>query len=319
MFELVFLGTSASAPSIYRGLTAQLIIAGEHRFLLDCGEGTQRQILQSGMGFKRLNKVLLTHGHLDHILGLGGLISTLTRWENLDGIDIYAGDGTLERVRNLLYGVVFLGQTPPIPLTLNSLTPGIFFEDKAFTLTAFPVVHQGPGNYGFVFQEKTRRPFLAEKADEMGVPFGPVRSRLVAGEPITLADGRIIDPEEVLGPPIPGVKLVYVGDCGNPEPLREVAAGADCIVMESTYVDAESNLARQFGHLTAGTAARFAKQVGAKALILNHISRRNREYELRQEAQSFFPDTFIARDFDHFIVAKGKPLMKEIVQATEEA
>ncbi|HLA44309.1 MAG TPA: MBL fold metallo-hydrolase, partial [Aggregatilineales bacterium] len=89
MFEIIFLGTSASAPTIHRGLTSQMVIAGEHRFLIDCGEGTQRQILKSGLGFKRLDKVLLTHAHLDHILGLGGLISTLTRWENLDEIDIW--------------------------------------------------------------------------------------------------------------------------------------------------------------------------------------------------------------------------------------
>ena len=91
MFEIVFLGTSASAPSIHRGLPAQAVLAGEHRFLIDCGEGTQRQILRSGIGFKRLSNILLTHAHLDHILGLGGLLSTFARWENIEKVDIYGG------------------------------------------------------------------------------------------------------------------------------------------------------------------------------------------------------------------------------------
>ena len=88
MFEVVFLGTSASTPSAYRGLSAHMILHRQYRFLIDCGEGTQRQILKSGLGFKKLDKILLTHGHLDHVLGLGGLISTLARWEDMDGIEL---------------------------------------------------------------------------------------------------------------------------------------------------------------------------------------------------------------------------------------
>src|SRR5512135_2859794 len=106
MFELVFLGTSASAPSIHRGLSAQVVMHDEYRFLIDCGEGTQRQILQSGLGFKRLTRILLTHGHLDHILGLAGLLSTFMRWETIEALEIFGGRSALERVHDLLYGVV---------------------------------------------------------------------------------------------------------------------------------------------------------------------------------------------------------------------
>ncbi len=310
MFEIAFLGTSAAAPTIYRGLAAQMILANEYRFLLDCGEGTQRQILQSGLGFKRLDKVLLTHSHLDHILGLGGLVSTLARWEGLPQIDIWGGEATLGRVYNLLYEVVFLGHRPDLPLLMHPLQPGLFFEDKKFTVSAFPVQHQGPDNFGFVFQERARRPFLADKADALGVPFGPVRGQLVAGESITLDNGRIIQPDDVLGEEIPGAKLVHVGDCGNPDNLRKVVQGADCLVMEATYLDEEADLARQFGHMTAGGSARFAQEVGARALILTHISRRSREYELRQEARAYFPETIIARDFDHFVISKHSPISR---------
>ena len=109
MFEFVFLGTSASAPSVHRGLSAHIVMHREHRFLIDCGEGTQRQILRSGLGFKRLEKILITHGHLDHILGLGGLLSTLTRWEAIEHVEIWAGRAALRRIRDLVFGLVFPG------------------------------------------------------------------------------------------------------------------------------------------------------------------------------------------------------------------
>lgn len=318
MFEIVFLGTSAAAPTIHRGLTAQMVLAGEHRFLVDCGEGTQRQLLRSGLGFKRLTKILLTHAHLDHILGLGGLISTLTRWEELPCIDIWASEPTLERVDNLIHKVVFLGQRSPIPITFHPLQEGVFFEDKKFTISAFPVRHQGGGNFGFCFQEKPHRPFLAERAAALGVPNTAVRARLVAGERITLDDGRVIEPDDVLGEEQAGVKVVHIGDCGNIDNLKKTAANADCLVIEATYLDDEQDLAQQYGHMTAGSAARFAREVGVKTLILNHVSRRSREYEIRQEAQTYFPETYVARDFDHFAVAKNKSVVKMIAQSQEE-
>src|SRR6185295_14045276 len=135
MFDVIFLGTSASAPSIHRGLPAQAVIAGEYRFLVDCGEGTQRQILQSGIGFKQLNRILLTHGHLDHILGLGGLMSTFMRWEAIDELEIFGGKNTLERVRTLINDVVLRGAKPPMPLHFREIGAGKFFEADDFSIT----------------------------------------------------------------------------------------------------------------------------------------------------------------------------------------
>jgi len=304
LFEILFLGTSASAPSAKRGLSAQIVSHNEYRFLVDCGEGTQRQILQSGVGFKRLTRVLLTHGHLDHILGLGGLMSTFLRWEAIEELEIYGGRQTLDRVHDLLYGVVLRGNQPPMPLRLLEIKPGVIFETDDFTVTAFPVTHRGPDCLGYAFEAKARRPFLSAKADELGVPFGPERSRLVAGETITLADGKRVTPDDVLGPLERGTKLVVVGDTGRTDNLVEVARDADALVIESTYLDKEADMATEFSHLTARMAADLATKAGVKKLILTHLSRRYREKDVLTEAQALFPAVSVARDFDVYQVKR---------------
>jgi len=304
LFEILFLGTSASAPSAKRGLSGQVVSHNEYRFLIDCGEGTQRQILQSGIGFKRLTQILLTHGHLDHILGLGGLLSTLLRWESIDELNIYGGRNTLERVQTLLYDVVLRGNQPPMPLNLKEIKPGIIFEADDFTVTAFSVTHRGPDCLGYIFEEKARRPFLSQKADELGVPFGPERRELVEGREITLADGRRITPDDVLGAWEKGSKLVVVGDAGRTDNLVEACRDADGLVIESTYLDEEADMAKQFSHLTARMGADLAIKAGVKKLILTHISRRYREKDVIAEAQSIFPNAVVARDFDTYQVKR---------------
>ena len=304
MFEILFLGTSASAPSAKRGLSGQIVSHNEYRFLIDCGEGTQRQILQSGIGFKRLTRVLLTHGHLDHILGLGGLLSTFLRWEAIEELEIFGGRSTLDRVHTLLYDVVLRGNQPPMPLKMQEIKAGKFFEADDFTVTAFPVTHRGPDCLGYIFEEKPRRPFLAKKADELSVPFGPERRELVAGNAVTLTDGRRVTPDEVLGAWERGSKLVVVGDAGRTDDLLEVCKDADGLVIESTYLDEEADMAKQFSHLTARMGAELAIKAGVKKLILTHISRRYREKDVIAEAQSIFPNTAVARDFDTYQIKR---------------
>ncbi|MGQ0601570.1 MAG: ribonuclease Z, partial [Anaerolineales bacterium] len=304
-FEIVFLGTSASAPSVHRGLSAQVVMHNEHRFLIDCGEGTQRQILQSGIGFKRLERVLITHGHLDHILGLAGLVSTFTRWETAERLEIWAGRWALERIRTLLYEIVLKGARLPFELKFCEIKPGLIFEDKSFTVGAFPVQHRGADSFGFAFEEKSKRPFLVESAEALGVPAGPIRRELVAGRAVTLPDGRTVKPEDVLGPLEAGTRFIHVGDCGDTRDLVKVARGADGLVIEATYLTSETDMAREFGHLTAAQAATLARDAGVRQLFLTHLSRRNRERDVLEEAQAIFPHTTVARDFDHFIINRA--------------
>jgi len=306
LFEILFLGTSASAPSAKRGLSAQIVTHNEYRFLIDCGEGTQRQILQAGVGFRHLTRILLTHGHLDHILGLGGLVSTFMRWEAIDQLEIFGGRGTLDRVRTLIDDVVLRGNQTPMPLHFREIKPGMFFDAEDFTITAFPVTHRGPDCLGYVFEGKERRPFLSEKADELGVPFGPERRDLVAGKAITLPNGKRVTPDDVLGPVEKGVKLVVVGDTGRTDNLLETCKDADALVIESTYLEEESEMAHQFSHLTAKQGAELAVQANVKKLILTHISRRYRGRAVLKEAQSIHPNAVVARDFDMYQIKRDE-------------
>ncbi len=298
MFELTFLGTSASAPSVHRGLSSQIISFRDHRFLVDCGEGTQRQILRSGIGFRRLNRILITHGHLDHILGLGGLLSTFSRWEAIDHLEVWAGSYALERIRDLIFGVVIRGHRPPIDIDLIPVEPGVIIEEEGLQVRAFPVTHRGPDVFGYAFEEASRRPFQPERARQLGVPAGPVRKELVEGKSVTLADGTIIEPDDVLGPERRGARLVHVGDCGRTEDLLDVCREADGLVIEATYLEYERELADRFGHLTARQAAELAAEARVGRLFLTHISRRYRDHQILDEAKEVFPNVTVARDFD---------------------
>jgi ribonuclease Z len=308
MFEFVFLGTSASAPSVHRGLSAHMVKHNEYRFLVDCGEGTQRQILKAGLGFKRLNNILVTHGHLDHILGLAGLFSTLTRWETLEDVNILAGRWTLERIDALLYGVRVInkGKGNPVQVNLRAIDPGLIFEAEDFEIRAFSVLHRGPDCFGFVFEEKAHRPFLVEKAEALGVPPGPMRRDLVNGDPVTLENGTIIQPEQVLGDPLPGAKLVHVGDTGSTAEVLAAARGADALVIEATYLEEEREMAKEFAHLTARQAAELAAEAGVGQLLLTHVSRRYREGDVLAEAAAVFPRVAVARDFDGYQIKRGE-------------
>lgn len=289
----------------------------EYRFLVDCGEGTQRQIMKSGLGFKRLNRILITHGHLDHILGLAGLLSTFTRWETIDFIEIYGGRAALERIRDLLYGVVLRGARPALEIRFHEIHAGVFFEGDDFSITAFPVYHRSPDCFGYLFEEKARRPFLPENASALDIPPGPWRRDLVNNQTVTLPDGRIILPDQVLGPERPGTRLAIVGDTGRTEDLLTPCRDVDALVIESTYLQDEAEMAQAFAHLTAQAAAELAVNAGARHLLLTHLSRRYREREVLAEARAVFPGVIVARDFDAYQIRRGECVQVQLPKEDE--
>jgi ribonuclease Z len=227
------------------------------------------------------------------------------RWESLDELNIYSGKWALERIHDLLYGVVLRGGQSPMTLNLREIQPGVFFEADDFTITAFPVFHRGSDSLGYRFEERSHRPFLPEKAEALGVPAGPLRRDLVDGKAVKLPDGRKVKPDEVLGPLKPGIRFVHIGDTGRTEDLVEPCRGADALVIESTYLEEEAEMAKQFSHLTARQAAGLAVQAGVKRLILTHLSRRYREKDVLAEARTVFENVSVARDFDAYSIKQG--------------
>jgi ribonuclease Z len=301
MFDLTFLGTSASVPSAKRNHPGLLIEAGSRRVMVDCGEGTQRQLLRSGAGFRRIEKLLLTHGHFDHVLGIPGLISTLGLRQSADLMTIHGSQGTLDVVVRMLAGLWGEGRAP-IPLELAPLAEGRIVDDGNFIIGCFPVRHRDTDSFAFTFESPARRHLLADRLAMLGVPDGPVRKDLAAGRTIVLPDGREIDPEAVLGPPLRGTKLVIVGDTETTDGLQQHVRDADLLVIEATFLERDAATARDYGHLTAARAAGLAAEADVKHLILTHISGRYADEEILTEAAGIFPNARIASDLDHVSV-----------------
>jgi ribonuclease Z len=307
MFELLFLGTGASVPTVDRGLAALIVAAGRHRFLVDCGEGTQRQLLRSGTGFRRLNHVLLTHGHLDHVLGLAGLASTMALLQANEHLIIHAGARTLALARRLLLEIAWPDGRPRLALDFRPLEPGPILVEDDLTVSAFPVQHGETDSFGFAFETPSRRRLIVEQLAEHRVPSGPVRAQLACGIPADLPDGRRIDPETVLGPSEAGTKLVVVGDTGDTGSLVTPAMGADALVIEATFLTADAELARQRSHLTSAQAAALAAKAGVGTLVLTHLSGRYTPDQVAEEARSIFPRVHVAADFDRLTIARRRP------------
>src|SRR5438477_191369 len=230
MFDRTFLGTTASTPSAERGLPALLVGAGRRRFLIDCGEGTQRQLLRAGVGFRRVKHILLTHAHLDHVLGLGGLIATLALLQTKAELTICGSGETIGFVEGYLASLWGKGRAP-VAVSLARLEPGVFLEQGDLRVACFPVPHRGTESLGFRFEAAPRRHLRPDRLAALGVPAGPLRAKLAAGEPVVLEDGRRIEPEAVLGPPVAGTSLAVIGDAEEVETLVEPVRGADALVV----------------------------------------------------------------------------------------
>ena len=296
-FRVTFLGTSAAVPTLKRNVSSTLVTYQDLKWLIDCGEGTQRQLLYANTGFKNLTRIVLSHEHLDHILGVCGLMATLNMLQPIDHLVIHGSPTVLERVKLM---AEFIGRNLQYDLQLAPIETGVVFTHRQLTCHAFPTRHRIKTSYGFSFQEQSRRRFLPEAADRLGVPAGPERRQLLAGQSIRSISGDLVHPDEVLGPEEPGKKLVYVSDTVYFPELSKPAANADCLIAEATCLDADAELAAEAGHMTASQAATVARDAGVKQLYLNHLSQRyaHAEHLILEEARRIFPNTALARDLD---------------------
>ena len=292
--DLVFLGTSGSVPTGRRALPSSLVRRGGERLLVDCGEGTQRQLLRSTVGLVELPEIFLTHYHADHYLGLPGMLKTFALRGREVPLKIYGPPG----LKELFGGLQRIFGKLTYSLELVELQDGDMLDRGDYRILVFGVSHGVAANgYGFVELPRPGR-FDLDAARALGVPEGPLFGRLQAGEEVELPGGSQIRPEQVLGPPRPGRKVVLTGDTAPAASVLEVAHQADLLVHEATFAEEERERADETLHSTGAGAAALARAAEVRMLALTHLSNRYFGPEIAREARAVFPETVVPRDFD---------------------
>ena len=294
IMRLTFLGTGGGIPSIKRSLPAIAINFSGETILFDCGEGTQRQMMRAGTGFRQNLIIFLTHLHGDHILGLPGLIYTLSMLNRKTPLKIIGPPGTkhfIETILSLKFGKL------NYEILVKEVWEGIAYESREYVIEAIEASHTIKA-LAYKLREKDRPGKMnVEKLERLGIPRGPLWGKLQRGEAIEFS-GRIIRPEEVMGPPRPGRKIVYTGDTRPSEKIIEFSREADILIHDATFGSEFEDEAGREGHSTARQAAEVALKAGVKRLYLFHISPRyeGEEEKLLQEARRIFPESYLAED-----------------------
>jgi len=286
--SIFFAGTAGSAPTARRGLPALLVRRGGDRLLFDCGEGTQRQLVRS-IGLSDIDDVFITHLHVDHWLGLPGMLKTFDLRDRDAPLTVHGPRplGDVMQVMRIVYGRL------RYPLRILEVGPGDVVERDGYRVHAIGAEHRGPALSYAVVEDSRPGRFDAELAERLGVTPGPDFGRLQRGD--TVAGVR---PEQVVGPDRPGRKVVVSGDTRPSELLAVAAHQADVLVHEATFIDEEAERARETGHSTAREAATLARDADVRLLALTHLSTRYGGGEVREEARAIFPATEVPRDFD---------------------
>jgi ribonuclease Z len=308
--DLVFLGTSGSMPTAQRAPTAILVRRGGERLLFDCAEGTQRQLLRSNVGLIELREVFLTHYHADHYLGLPGMLKTFALRGREVPITIHGPPGLADLFGSLrrIFGRL------TYPYELVELRAGDVLERDDYRLATFPVNH-GVSAIGYSLVEHPRPGrFDVQAADALGIPAGPERGALQRGETVTLPDGRVVTPENVLGQIRPGRKVAISADTAYSQAVVEAARDADVLVHEATFAEEEKVRARETLHSTAADAAVVAREADVGLLALTHLSNRYFGGEIEREAQESFPSTVVPRDLDIIVVPFAERGAPELVR-----
>ena len=300
--DVIPLGTASAVPTEERHLSALAIERRGRVLLFDCGEGTQYRLLHAGLKRTRVDAVFVTHLHGDHCYGLPGLLSTLALQERTDPVTLVVPSGG----RAMLAAIP--GDAPedlPFPLRIreieDGLTRAVVYETEEFTVEACPLDHRGFA-MGFRFEERTRPgQFDPERARALGVPEGPAFGCLQEGESVTAVDGTTVQPEQVMGPPRPGIAGAYVTDTRPCDGGRALADDADLLYHDATFADEHRTRAKTTGHSTARQAAAVARDAGAQWLLLGHLSARYPDpAPLEREARSVFPASEIAEELRRY-------------------
>ena len=287
--EVFFAGTAGSVPTGRRGMPALLVRRGGERILFDCGEGTQRQLVSS-IGLADLDAVFLTHFHLDHWLGIPGLLKTFALRDRDRPLTIHGPPG-LTNLMGMLRPIV--GKLA-YELRLVELEAGEPVPGDGYAIAAFRVEHRSPRAFGYAVVEDERPgEFDPLQAQRLGVRPGPDFGRLQRGETV---DGVV--PDQVMGPPRAGRKVVISGDTAPSDAVRVAAHEADLLVHEATFLEDEIVRAAETGHSTARQAAEIAAGADVRMLALVHLSTRYFARDVRDEARATFGNTVIPHDFD---------------------
>jgi ribonuclease Z len=294
MLTLTFLGTSAACPTVDRNTAGLALHREGETILLDCGEGTQRQMMRWGVGFS-FREIFFSHYHSDHFIGLIGLVRTMGLMDRSEPLTLYGPRGA----QRVLGGALTVGiERTRFPVEIVEVKPGTVIKRPEYEMRVFETDHRTDTvGYALVEYDRLGR-FNPELARTMGIPEGPLWGKLHRGEMVQLPDGREVTPAELVGPARRGRTVVYTGDT---RPFNAVAAasrGADLLVHEATFSDSEIERAKETGHSTAREAAEIALEAGVRRLVLTHISPRYGldAGELLTEARAIFPNTSIARD-----------------------
>ncbi len=291
--EIIFLGTSSAVPTLERNHPSIALRAFAEVMLFDCGEGTQRQLIEAKISPMKITKIFISHFHGDHILGLGGLIQSLGFRGREKDLDIYGPKG-LQRIINAIsnFGYFQINYN----LNIHEIDDGTIIETEEYVVECAKVEHNIP-SYAYSIREKKKPLFLRKKAEELGIPPGPLYGKLHKGEEVEF-EGRIIKPEQVLGEAKKGKKISYSGDTRPCEEMIRLARDSDILIHESTYEAEDHQRAVDNAHSTSVEAAEIAREANVNELVLTHISTRYTSDEnILSEAQKVFKNTKVARDY----------------------
>lgn len=291
--EIIFLGTSSAVPTLERNHPSIALRAFAEVMLFDCGEGTQRQLIEAKISPMKITKIFISHFHGDHILGLGGLIQSLGFRGREKDLDIYGPKG-LQRIINAIsnFGYFQINYN----LNIHEIDDGTIIETEDYVVECAKVEHNIP-SYAYSIREKKKPLFLRKKAEELGIPPGPLYGKLHKGEEVEF-EGRIIKPEQVLGEAKKGKKISYSGDTRPCEEMIRLARDSDILIHESTYEAEDHQRAVDNAHSTSVEAAEIAREANVNELVLTHISTRYTSDEnILSEAQKVFKNTKVARDY----------------------